>query len=47
MIPSKKNTIKERFKRQHKSFYWSLAGKTTIQSKNDFPIRHYVVGWSL
>ena len=46
MIPSKKNTIRERFKRQYKLFYWSLGAKTTIQSKKSFPVRHYVVGWS-
>jgi hypothetical protein len=46
MIPSKKNIIQERYKRQYKSFFWSLRSKTTIQSKKDFHYRQYIVGWS-
>ena len=47
MIPSEKNNKRIRYRRQHKSFFWSLNAKTTVQSKNHPHIRHYVVGWPI
>ena len=49
MIPHKKNkkpNIQESYRKQYKSFFWSLRSKTTIQSKKSFPARHYMVGWT-
>ena len=42
----KSNIIKERYGSRSRAFFWNSTSKNTTQSKKDFLIRHFVVGWS-